>query len=266
MSPLLLILICMLSAERGSPSVLHSLSSAADTLRLEVGAREVDGRVYTPHAARVRVWVGPGEGQMRGEWTNILTVGDSAGRQVHYWVTTGAQVTPAGDTIKWELRQTYDAITLAPYSIVRTASNGSMSALRIDGRRVHGTRRASSNAPVEQIDYTIDRPGFVASASDLVPAAVGFKEGRVISVPIWGPGMTASEQRLFTVIGKTDVNVEGKVVNAWKVEEHRQADGKLLATWYLLDRSPYMVYGEVPLADGSIQRMTEIEVPMPQRR
>jgi hypothetical protein len=203
---------------------------------------------------------------MRSEWTNVLTHGDSAGRKVHYWVTTGTQVTPAGDTVKWELRQTYDAITLQPYSIVRTATNGALSSLQIDGRRVHGTRRANANAPMEQLDYTIDRPGFVASASDLVPAAVGFKAGRVISVQIWGPNMTQSEQRLFTIVGKSDVNVEGTVVNAWKVEERRQSDLELLATWYLLDKSPYMVYGEVPLTDGSIQRMTEVEVPMPQRR
>jgi hypothetical protein len=241
-------------------------AQSGDTLRLEVGARQVDGRVYKPHAARVRVWVGPGEGRMRSEWTNVLTVGDSAGRPVHYWVTTGTQVTPAGDSIKWQLNQTYDAITLAPYSIVRTASNGALSSLKIDGLRVHGTRRANANAPVEQVDYTIDRLGYVASASDLVPAAVGFKEGLVISVPIWGPPMTKAEQRVFTVIGKTDVNVEGKMVNAWKVEERRQADKQLLATWWLLDKSPYMVYGEVPLADGTIQRMTEVEVPMPNRR
>jgi hypothetical protein len=69
--------------------------------------------------------------------------------------------------------------------------------------------------------------------------------------------------RIFTVIGKVDVNVEGTVVNAWKVEEHKQADGRLLATWWLLDKSPYMVYGEVPLPDGSVQRMTEIEIPTP---
>jgi hypothetical protein len=237
--------------------------SAADTLKLEVGAKELDGRVYTPHAARVRVYVGPGEGRMRSQWTNVLTLGDSAGRRVQRWVTTGTQVTPAGDTVQWELRQTYDAITLAPYSMSRTASNGAGYTLRIDGRRVTGTRRANAAAAVEPVDYTIDRPGFVASASDLVPAAVGFKEGLVISVPIWGPGMTVSEQRAFTVIGRTDIDVEGTRVNAWKVDEHRQSDRKLLATWYLLDKSPYMVYGEVPLPDGSIQRMTEVEVPMP---
>ncbi|MGQ0643133.1 MAG: hypothetical protein ACT4P6_20490 [Gemmatimonadaceae bacterium] len=251
-------------------SVLLAFATAAsaakapgDTVRLEVGAKEVDGRVYAPHAARVRVWVGPGEGRLRGEWTNVLTHGDSAGRKIHRWVTTGMSLTPTGDTIRWELRQTYDAITLQPYGIVRTANNGTSSSLRIDGRKVSGTRRTTRDGPVQDVSYEIDRPGYVASASDLVPAAVGFKQGLVIIAPIWGPPMTAAETRVFTVIGKQDVNVEGTMVNAWKVDEHRQSDNKLLATWYLLDKSPYMVYGEVPLPDGSIQRMTEVEVPMP---
>src|SRR5688500_11025688 len=102
----------------------------ADTIRLEVGSKQVDGRVYRPHAARVRVWVGPGAGRMRAEWTNTLTLGDSAGRKVQRWVTTGWQVTPAGDTVRWELRQTYDAQTLAPLGITRTASTGAMSSVR----------------------------------------------------------------------------------------------------------------------------------------
>jgi hypothetical protein len=253
------LLLVLAAAAAGADRVVPS----SDTVRIEVGAKEVDGRVYAPHAARVRVWVGPGEGRMRGEWTNVLTHGDSAGRKIHRWVTTGMSLTPAGDTIRWELRQTYDAITLQPYGIVRTANNGTSSALRIDGRKVSGTRRTTRDGPLEAVSYEIDRPGYVASASDLVPAAVGFKPGLVIIAPIWGPPMPAAETRVFSVIGKSDVNVEGTTVNAWKVEERKHADGKLLATWYLLDKSPYMVYGEVPLPDGSIQRMTEVEVPMP---
>ena len=34
----------------------------SQVLRLEVGAQQVDGRVYQPHAAKVRVYVGPGRG------------------------------------------------------------------------------------------------------------------------------------------------------------------------------------------------------------
>ena len=235
-----------------------------DTIRVEIGSPLVDGRVYKPHAARVRVRVGPGEGRLRAEWTNVLTVGDSAGRQVHRWVTTGTSLSPAGDTIRWELRQTYDARTLQPYGIARTASTGQMSALRIDGRSVTGTTRAAANAAVQQVSYEIERPGYVASASDLVPLAVGLRQGAVILAPIWGPAMQSrSEMRVFTVIGKVDVDVEGTMVNAWKVEERKQGDPKLLATWWLLDKSPYMVYGEVPLPDGTVQRMTEVEIPAP---
>jgi hypothetical protein len=236
-----------------------------DTLRVQVGSREVDGRVYAPHAAKVRVYVGPGQGRMRAEWTNVLTLGDSAGRRVMRWVTTGTQYPLNAAPVHWELRQTYDARTLQPYGIARTASTGLVTSLRIDGRRVTGTRRASSTASVEPISYEIDQPGFVASASDLVPLAAGLKEGRVIIAPVWGPPMTAAEMPAFLVLGKVDVDVEGTTVNAWKVEERKQADNRLLATWYLVEKSPYMVYGEVPLADGSIQRMTEVEVPLPPR-
>ena len=61
---------------------------------------------------------------------------------------------------------------------------------------------------------------------------------------------------------QTPITVEGTKLVAWKVEERRQADRQLVATWYLLDKSPYMVYGEVPLPNGQVQRMSEVEIPM----
>ena len=243
-------------------TAIQAQSARPDTIRLDIGSPQVDGGIYAPHAARVRVWVGPGQGRMRAEWTNVLTHGDSAGRKIHRWVTTGIQLTPAGDTVRWELRQTYDAKTLAPLGITRTASTGAMSSLRIDGRQVRGTRRANATAAIEPVDYVIDQPGFVASASDLVPGAVRLDSGMVMLAPIWQPGTPTSELRAFTVLGRVDVDVEGTKVNAWKIEERRRTDRTLLATWYMVDRSPYMVYGEVPLPDGSIQRMTEVEIPM----
>jgi hypothetical protein len=45
------------------------------------------------------------------------------------------------------------------------------------------------------------------------------------------------------------------------VDEHRHSDGTLVATWYLVDRSPYMVYAEIPLANGTVQRMTGVALP-----
>ncbi|MFN2563911.1 MAG: hypothetical protein ABR499_02710, partial [Gemmatimonadaceae bacterium] len=73
------------------------------------------------------------------------------------------------------------------------------------------------------------------------------------------------ELRIFTVVGRGPVDVEGSKVTAWKVEERRHADRRLLATWYLTEGSPYMVYGEVILPNGQVQRMTEVAIPAPAR-
>jgi hypothetical protein len=236
----------------------------ADTLRLEVGSKEVNGKVYAPHSAKVRVYVGD-DRRLTAEWTNDLTLGDSAGRRVMRWVTKGIRLQPNGDTTRWEIRQTYDAETLAPYGHVSTSTTGTFTRLTLDGRRVRGTRRIAGDTSTQSVDLMLDRPGFVASASDLVPLAAGLKEGAVMTAPFWSPAMTKSELRIFTVLGKTNVDVEGTRVSAWRVEERRHADRALLATWYLTEDSPYMVYGEVPLANGQIQRMTEVAIPMARR-
>ena len=234
--------------------------AAGDTLRLEVGSPEVDGRVYAPHAARVRVRLGTPDGRRTAEWTNELTHGDSAGRPVHRWITRGTQYPATGDSLTWEIHQTYDARTLAPYGYLRRASTGAETRLTIDGRRVRGTRRIHRDSAAQPVDVELDRPGFVASASDLVPAAVGLREGLVMAAPMWAPNMARTELRVFTVLGEVPVDVEGTEVRAWKIEERRHADRTLLATWYMTRASPYMVYGEVVLPNGQVQYMSEVEV------
>jgi hypothetical protein len=251
----LLALSCCLPARVASVAI-------SDTIRLEVGSPQVNGKIYEPHAARVRVRVGEGEGQIVAEWTNELTHGDSAGRPIHRWVTKGTRISPAGDSVKWEIRQTYDAITLAPYGYASSSSTGAWARLALDGRRVRGTRRMPGDTTDRHVDVTLDRPGFVASASDLVPLAAGLADGKVMTAPFWEPNVTRSELRVFTVVGRGPVDVEGSAVNAWKVEERRHADGRLLATWYLTEVSPYMVYGEVLLPNGQVRRMTEVAIPM----
>ena len=235
--------------------------STPDTLRLEVGSPHVNGTIYAPHAARVRVRVGEGDGRLTAEWTNELTHGDSAGRAVHRWVTKGTRFLPSGDTVRWEILQTYDARTLAPYAYTARSSTGTFTRLTMDGRRVRGTRKVSPDSAERTVDLVLDRPGFIASASDLIPLAAGLKEGAVMTAPMWGPNMAASELRIFTVVGKVPVDVEGTRITAWKIDEFRHADRKLLATWYMTEASPYMVYGEVPLPNGQVQRMTEVAIP-----
>jgi hypothetical protein len=243
----------------GGITAQNARAGAGDTLRLEVGAPEVDGRVYRPHKALVRVRIGDPDGPVLREWTNELTLGDSAGRPVMRWVTIGKQNTGPNAGATWELLQTYDAITLKPYAYNSKAANGAHTILTIAGNRVRGTRRVPGDTTVQRIDMTIDRAGFFAGASDLVPAAVGFTEGAVMIAPVWSPNMTQAEDRIFTVVGLETIDVEGTSVEAWKVEE-RRADRSLYATWWLLDESPYMVYGEIVLPNGQVQRMTEVEV------
>jgi hypothetical protein len=235
-------------------------SVAPDTIRLEVGSPEVDGRVYGPHAARVRVRLGSPDGPVRAEWTNHLTLGDSAGRRIMRWVTRGTRTEQGGAAVAWEIHQSYDARTLAPYGYLAQSSTGACTRLAIDGRRVRGVRRLPGDSTTREVDLVLDRPGFVASASDLVPLAVGLREGLVVTAPMWGPTMTRSELRVFSVVGRAPLVVEGAPVTAWKVEERRQADGALLAAWYLTEASPYMVYGEVPLPNGQMQYMSEVEI------
>jgi hypothetical protein len=235
-------------------------AAATDTIRIEVGSPLVDGRVYKPHRARVRVHLESTDTPPTNEWTNELTLGDSAGRPVMRWVTLGQIDSSTGEP-GFDLRQTFDLVTMAPYGYALTTRSGARIRLAIDGNRMRGTRRLPNDTTVQQVDQVIPRMGFIASASDLVPPAVGLREGAVIIAPVWGPNMPTAESRIFSVIGRVATMVEGTEWNAWKVEERRETDRTLLAVWYLLDESPYMVAGEVFLPNGQVQKMTEIALP-----
>jgi hypothetical protein len=264
MKAIMVIVIALVLAP-GSADGQSAMHPQGDTLRLEVGSSEVRGRVFAPHAARVRVYVGE-DRRLSAEWTNELTLGDSANRPVMRWVTRGTRLPATGSPITWDLRQTYDAETLAPYRYTRTSSQGASMQLTIDGPRIRGMRKVPGDSASQPVDETLDRAGFFAGASDLIPVAVGLKKGLVMTAPFWSPGMPAAELRIFSVRDRTVVNVEGVDVSAWKVEEHRAGDRRLLATWYLLEDSPYMVYGEVILPNGQIQRMSEVAIPLSQPR
>jgi hypothetical protein len=236
---------------------LAPVPAATDTVHLQVGSPEIDGRVFPVHLARNRVYIE--EGAPVNTWTNELLVGDSAGIPVMRWITRGVQLGPEGEGATWELHQTYNARTLAPLSYYRTGSSGPTTRLRIDGTRVTGVQQMPGARPRE-IDRTIDRPGFFAGASDLIPMAFGLTRGAIMTAPVWSPGMEATEVRVFEVLDEVPVMVEGTEVRAWKVEERLQATGRLIATWWLTNSSPYMVLGEVLLQDGRTQRITGVDL------
>jgi hypothetical protein len=248
-----LLLSLVVALASGNPPAL------VDTVRIEVGSPLLNGSVYKPHRARVRVHLNSLDTPPTNEWTNELTVGDSAGRGVARWVTLGQF--DANRVPGFDLRQTFDLVTMAPLGYRLKTRAGVDVSLAIDGNRMRGTRKLPSSANIEQVDQVIPRMGFIASASDLVPLAVGLEVGKVIIAPVWGPNMPTAESRIFSIIGKVPTMVEGTEWQAWKVEEYRESDRKLLAVWYLLEESPYMVAGEAYLPNGNVQKMTEIELP-----
>jgi hypothetical protein len=237
----------------GTATPTPGAAPASDTLHLEVGSPEVDALYFVPHRARNSVYIGDAT-TPSVTWTNELTVGDSAGLRVHRWVTKGTQAN--GTT--WELHQTYNGRTLAPLKWAQRSSAGADSRLEIDGTRVRGVLKGPGEAPANPIDRTIPRAGFIASATDLVPMAVGLRAGVVMTAPIWSPQSTNVETRVFTVLRQETVNVEGVDVMAWRVEERVHATGELKATWWLIDVSPYMVLAEIPLPNGQTQRITGV--------
>jgi len=231
----------------------------SDTVRIEVGSPLIDGSVYRPHRARVRVHLGSVDTPPTNEWTNELTVGDSAGRRVARWVTLG-QLDPNGQP-GFDLRQTFDLVTMAPLGYRLRTRAGAEVSLSIDGNRLRGTRKLPNQSSTEQVDQVIPRMGFIASASDLVPLAAGMAPGKVLIAPVWGPNMATGESRIFTMVGKVPTTVEGTDWMAWKVEEYRESDRRLMAVWYLVEDSPYMVAGEIYLSNGQVQKLTEIALP-----
>jgi hypothetical protein len=251
---------CLLACVTAICITAEASAQSADTIFAEIGHPSIDGRFMLPHAARVRIYRGD---TLVSQWLNELTVGDSAGRRVMRWVTTSEPVPNFPNRVLSVLRQTYDAHTLAPMGYSSNASNGAFARLTIDGRTVKGTRRTAADTTTMRIDSPIPRLGYFTGASDLVPIVAGLRHGSVMVAPVWHPFNPGStEDRVFTVIGDTAVMVEGSLVQSTKVEERRRSNGTLYANWYLLLVSPYMVYGEVPLPDGRVQRMTEVAVPM----
>ena len=243
----------LLVAFSSTPQAPRALQLPADTLRLEVGSPEINGLMLPPHRARNSVYIGDAT-TPTVTWTNELTVADSAGMRIHRWVTRGTQASGA----TWELHQTYNGRTLAPLQWAQRSSAGADSRLQIEGTRVRGVWKGPNDTAAVPVDRTLPRAGFIASASDLVPMAVGLRAGLVMTAPVWSPQGTVVQERVFTVLVEEPVTVEGERVVAWRVEEREHATGRLVATWWLTNHSPYMVLAEIPLPNGQTQRITGV--------
>lgn len=244
--------------------MMLALALVADTIRIAVGAPAINASFMEPHRARVIVERQVGNGwEVSAEWINELTVGDSAGKRVQRWVTTGTRQAPNGGQIKWQIFQTYDHRTLAMYGYHYTSSAGADIRLTMEGPRIRGKRKTPSDAAPADVDITLSEAAYYAGASDLPPIAARLSEGMVMTMPVWQPGMQQVEHRIFTITGKKDVKVGDTTWDAWIVEERATRGGtvQLLATWYMTEKAPYMVYAEQTLQDGTKQRFTEYLLP-----
>ena len=244
--------------------MMLALALVADTLRIAVGSPAVNASFMEPHRARVIVERQVGSSwEVSAEWINELTVGDSAGKRVQRWVTTGTRQQPGGGQIKWQIFQTYDHTTLAPYGYYYTSSAGADIRLTTEGTRVRGTRKTPSDAAAAPVDITLSEAAYYAGASDLPPVAAGLSTGKIMVMPVWQPSMSQVEQRIFTVTGRKSVKAGDTTWDAWVVEERAVRGGTvlLLATWFMTEKAPYMVYAEQTLADGTRQRFTEFIIP-----
>lgn len=244
--------------------MMLALVLVADTLRIAVGSPSVNARFMQPHRARVTVERQVGNSwNVTSEWINELTVGDSAGKRVQRWVTRGTRQGPSGAPITWQILQTYDHTTLAPYGYHFTSSAGADIRLTMEGPRIRGTRKTPSDTAASPVDITLSEAAYMAAASDLPPVAAGLAVGKIMTMPVWQPGMSQIETRIFTVTGRKSVKAGETTWDAWVVEERALRGGTvlLLSTWYMTEQAPYMVYAEQTMPDGARQRMTEVLLP-----
>jgi hypothetical protein len=249
--PLFVAVIGLVVGQAGGSSI-GTEATWPDTVRVEVGSPLVNGTVYPAHDGVVtRLRIDGDRVDTTGRWTNILVIGDSAGRAVHRWHTSGTTRGPGGRDVPYDLWQTFDARTLALYGYHLRSGNGTHIQLAIDGVRVRGTRRTPADSAPRSVDITLPRAGFVSGASDLIPQAVegGLREELVITAPIWSPQAGTVELQMWSVRRRTTVEFDGRQAPAWEVE-HYSADRALLGTIWLVDDPPYMVRWDIAAREG----------------
>ena len=245
-------------------AVLNAQQASRDSVRLEPGTPLIDGRVIRSHVSTQRSTL---PGRPANEVVTSLTMRDSAGQRFMTMATRGAIPSDSGP-VQYELVQTYDARALTLVSYLLAYSNGDTTRLAIDGRRVRGVRSVPAPMRIvlaqrrrwmlQPVDQTLDRDGFDSGIVTLLSAAMAFRPGLVITIPIVTHSSGVSDVTVLAVIGREKVQVGGSRVDAWKVEQRRAGERTLSATWYLMDSPPYVAAGEVVVPGGQIMRLTRV--------
>ncbi len=235
------------------PTPPAARAQRADTLRLEVGGPHVNGTYYPAHVGHnTIISVQGGRHDTTATWTNTLEIGDSAGIAVHRWHTGGNSRTQAGVPYRLDIWQTFDARSLELYGYHLRTSLGGETRFTVSRGRVQGTQRLASGT-VNELDFTLSRPGFPGGAADLIPPAVvgGLREGLVILMPVWSVPSRNVVEQTWKVVRRTTVEIASRTAPAWELEIFSAA-GTLTGRIWLTGESPYMVRWDVINPQGDV--------------
>ena len=234
----------------------------ADTVHVPVGSPLVAGSVYQPHVGRViRLRIEGDRTDTTAVWLNTLVVGDSGGRAVHRWHTGGWSGPPGGARTRFDLWSTFDAKTLALLGWHMKSAAGFEARLAIDGRQVRGTTKPPSASEPQPVDFELSEAGFASGAADLIPYAVGLREGLTMTLPLWSPPGRAVQTQIWTVTGRESIAFDGRSVPSW-VMEHFDAGGPSAKgrIWFV-DEPPYVVQWDLFGENGVLIRMIGEKAP-----
>ena len=238
------------------PTARTAADPTADTLHIPVGSPAVDGSIYQPHVGRVtRLHMEGGRTDTTAVWLNTLELGDSAGRAVHRWLTSGWSGPPGGARNEFNLRSTFDARTLALLGWHMKTGSGFEGSLAVDGRRVRGAVKPPSADGPQQVDFELPDAGFAAGAADLIPYAVGLREGLTMTLPLWSPPGRKLETEVWTVTGIEQIAFDGRTVPSYVMEHFAPGDPKAKGRIWFVDEPPYVVQWDLFPEEGVVVRM-----------
>lgn len=232
------------------------LSVGADTVHVEVGSPLVNGSVYQPHVGRVVQLRITGERtDTTADWLNTLVIGDSAGRVVHRWHTGGWSGQPGAKRNEFNLWSTFDGRTLALLGWHLKGGGGFEARLAVDGKTVRGTLKPPASDTVQHVQFELPEAGFASGAADLIPYAVGLREGLTMTLPLWSPPGRKFERETWTVTARDTVQFDGRAVPSWVMEQFAPGGTTAKGRIWFVDEPPYVVQWDVLHEDGTLVRM-----------
>lgn len=241
---------------RTDPPAGQSSDRPSAAVHVPVGSPLVDGSVYQPHVGRViRLRIEGDRIDTTAVWTNTLVIGDSAGRPVHRWHTSGWSGPPGGARNRFDLWSTFDGKTLALLGWHMKGATGFEARLAADGRTVRGTMKPPSASEPQPVEFELPEAGFASGAADLIPYAVGLREGLTMTFPLWSPPGRGIETQTWTVTKRDSVSFDGRTVPSWVMEHFDAGEPDAKGRIWFVDEPPYVVRWDLFGEEGVVIRM-----------